>query len=365
VEDAADGVTSVIIQRFVENAHRDSAGVEHEILADVAAGIGEAIRKLFVGGKQEEAGGFRAIGGNDYGLGLLSVGVTLGIEIRGTDGAATVVEFDFVDVGIRADFAVASFFGHANGGGERTGFCADLTPEAQTKTTIDASTAAGVRLGKNGHGRRKRMPTELASGTFKNYAAGFYGKRGHGIRLGTRRIEGTGAGESGDADFPFDLGVVGLKVGIGDGPIHEIGAGDGADLAALNKIDFVEAPEVRGEMHTGAADEAAVHESALLFGCIARSFTESIGLQLGVIGEQILLQNFDFVVDEIIFCEVGPLFENDYAEAVAGQFLGENAAGGTGADDYKIDFVGGAIFRCFDWEGGHDLVFSGARVQPG
>ena len=42
--------------------------------------------------------------------------------------------------------------------------------------------------------------------------------------------------------------------------------GIGADFAALDEIDFVEAPEIRGEVHARAANEAAVHERALRLG---------------------------------------------------------------------------------------------------
>src|SRR6266403_3530249 len=46
VEDAADSESFVVVQLFIENTERNSTGVEHEILADEAAGVGEAIREL-------------------------------------------------------------------------------------------------------------------------------------------------------------------------------------------------------------------------------------------------------------------------------------------------------------------------------
>lgn len=66
------------------------------------------------------------------------------------------------------------------------------------------------------------MPAEFLSAAFEDDAATFDGKRGHRIGPGARRVEGAGVGEARDADFPFDFGVVRLKVGVGDGPIDKI-----------------------------------------------------------------------------------------------------------------------------------------------
>jgi len=84
-----------------------------------------------------------------------------------------------------------------------------------------------------------------------------------------------------------------------------------------------------------------------------------------MIGQKILVEDFDFVVNEVFLGKVRALFENDDAEAVAGQFLGEDAAGCTGTDDDEIDFVGCFVFGLV---GHHDLVFStsgGFGCQPG
>ncbi len=97
-------------------------------------------------------------------------------------------------------------------------------------------------------------------------------------------------------------------------------------------------------MHASAADEPTIDQRPLRFSLFLRSFAKGIGLQLGMIGEQILLENFYFVMDEILFREVRPLFENYHAETVSGQLFGENASGSARTDDDKIHFVGGSIF---------------------
>src|SRR4029077_5704163 len=149
---------------------------------------------------------------------------------------------------------------------EGAGFCADFAAEGEAETAIDAGAASGTRLGKNGHGSGERMPAELAGGALENDAGTFHGQRGHGIGLGARRIERAGASQAGDADFPFDLCVIRLEIGVGDGPVAEVGTGDGTNFTALDEVDFMEAPEIGGEMYTGAADATAVDEGALGLG---------------------------------------------------------------------------------------------------
>ena len=78
-------------------------------------------------------------------------------------------------------------------------------------------------------------------------------------------------------------------------------AGNRAHFAALYEINFVEAPEIRGEMHAGAAHAASIDQRALLLGFILRRFAKRGGLQLGMIGQQVFAQHADFVVGVIRF----------------------------------------------------------------
>src|SRR5580704_9444311 len=99
------------------------------MLADFAAAVGEAVGKLFVGGEEQKARGFGTVRAEYDSFGFLALNVPLCVEINGSGGAAVVVELDAVNVRIRADFAAAGFFGHADGGGQRTGFCSDFAGE--------------------------------------------------------------------------------------------------------------------------------------------------------------------------------------------------------------------------------------------
>jgi hypothetical protein len=178
---------------------------------------------------------------------------------------------------------------------------------------------------------------------------------GAGIRPRARRIERAGAGEARHADFPFHLRVIGLKVGVGNRPVGETRSGDWADFAALDEVDFVEAPKICGEMDAGATDQAAVDDRALGLGFFVGRLAKRVGLQLGMIRKQVFAQYLYFVVGEVGFGKVRALLQDYNAEAVFRQFLGDDAAGGPGAYDHEIDFVRRLVLRLF---GGHDLVLS-------
>ena len=88
-----------------------------------------------------------------------------------------------------------------------------------------------------------------------------------------------------------------------------------------------------------------------------------------MIGEQVFLKNFDFVVRKIGFGKVRPLFEDDDAEAVGGKFFGEHAARGAGPHDDKVHGLGSFVLGLIDL---HCLSASfsteraaGAACQPG
>src|SRR5437899_3767389 len=189
--------------------------------------------------------------------------IALLIEVDGPHGAASGISFDAMHIRIGTNFAAAGAFRRPDGGSERAGFCANLAAKEKTEATIDAGASSGARLRKNRHWRWERMPAELARGALENHTGRLHRQWRHGIGLRTRRIERAGAGQARDTDFPFDFRVVRLEVRVGDRPIREAGAGNRANLASLNEIDFVEAPEIRGEVHAGSANTPPVNKRAL------------------------------------------------------------------------------------------------------
>src|SRR5271154_3144432 len=105
VEDTADGKTFVVVEGMLENTDGKRAAVKHQVLADDSAAVGEAVRKLLVGGEQQEARRFRAIRADNDGFRFLALDVALRIEINSAGGAAVSMDLDAMDVGVRADFA--------------------------------------------------------------------------------------------------------------------------------------------------------------------------------------------------------------------------------------------------------------------
>ncbi|HWH78437.1 MAG TPA: hypothetical protein VNT76_13740, partial [Candidatus Binatus sp.] len=158
---------------LVENADGDGAGVEHQIFADTATGIGEPVRKLAGCGKAKKARRFGAIRGENDGLGFLQMYVFLLVEVDGAGGTAPLIDVNFVDVAVGTDFASARFFGDGNHAGERAGFGFYFAAERQTETTINTGAAPCAGLRKDGHGRGERIPAEFARGAFEDYAVGF------------------------------------------------------------------------------------------------------------------------------------------------------------------------------------------------
>src|ERR1700730_19269175 len=150
MKQAADGETFVIVDGMLEDGGGDAAAVEHEIFADDAAGVGETVGELFVGGEQKQARSFGAVGADDYGFGFLQMRVAFFVEVNGAGDAAVAVQLDAMDVGVGANFAAAGFLGDGNGGGEGAGFGANFAAEGQAEAAVDAGAAAGTGLGKNG-----------------------------------------------------------------------------------------------------------------------------------------------------------------------------------------------------------------------
>src|SRR6266849_2304047 len=117
VQHAADVVALVIVQGVLEQTDNEPVAVEHDVFADQAAGIGEAVGELRVGRKQKQARGFGAVGANYHCLSLLQMRVALLIEVHCADRAPIGVRLDAMHVRIGTNFAAPRALRHSNGGG--------------------------------------------------------------------------------------------------------------------------------------------------------------------------------------------------------------------------------------------------------
>jgi hypothetical protein len=81
----------------------------------------------------------------------------------------------------------------------------------------------------------------------------------------------------------------------------------------------------------------------MALGFVLRRLAERSGLKFRVIRELVPLHDLYFIVREIGFGEVRPLFKHHHAKAISGKFFRKHAPGCARTNDDKIDFVRGPV----------------------
>src|SRR6056297_2524374 len=176
---------------------------------------------------------------------------TVGGPVADPGSAAGFVGFDTRSRAHGPDFTATGCQRLGNHRGHRRRLGRDFTAEAPAESAVHAGRSTVVDLGEDGDRGGVGLVAKLFARPFEQHARGLYRHR--------RAWVAPGAGWVGrplntrDADFPIDLGVIGLEVLIGNGPVVETGAGNGAEQASLLEIDFAETPVVGGEMNAAAA----------------------------------------------------------------------------------------------------------------
>ena len=107
-------------------------------------------------------------------------------------------------------------------------------------------------------------------------------------------------------------------------------------------------PEIRREVHAGAADASPINQGTLRLGFFVGRLAERIRLKFRMVGELVLGQDFDFVVAKIGFRQVRALLQDNHAKTVGRKLLGEDAAGRARAHDDKVHFVGSLVVGLVD-----------------
>src|SRR5260370_1363130 len=96
-------------------------------------------------------------------------------------------------------------------------------------------------------------------------------------------------------------------------------------MAVARELDFAPTSQPKARQkpqftqalrHGRGWERMAIGHRALLLRFVIRSLTEGVWLQFGMIREQVFLEDFDFVVREIGFREVGALLEDDDTKTV-------------------------------------------------
>ncbi len=331
----------VLVERLGEARPRLRVVVEHQVPADEAARVREAVRMPARLREEEEPGRLRAVGGEHDrpgGLGLLDA---LGVQVHHARHASLRARLDARHDAAVADLAAAGPLGHGDHRRQRRRLRADLARLTPAEAAVDARGPLVVGSRQDRQRGRLRGVAGPCGAVAQEHAGGLDRHGGHGIAARSRRV--AGARLAGYAHLPVDLGVVGLELVVGDGPVGEGRPGNRAEQAALTEVDGPEAPVVRREVQAAAADGLGVEEGGeeegrrrLLIGRRAPG--------VGMVGEapdQAAVEvRLDLVVAELEGTQVRALLHHDDGEAVGGEFLGQHSAGRSRADDHEIDLLG-------------------------
>src|SRR5262245_24102272 len=209
--------------------------------------------------------------------------------------------------------------------------------------------AALIGLRKNCQRRRKSVPAELFRSALHEHARRFNGQGWKRIWLGARWIKRTCARQSRYAQLPFGFCVIRLEIRIGDWPVFQTSSRNGALPRTLHEINLVEPPIVGGEVNTAAADQPAIPDHWLDTSLNVFRIAKCGWLQVRVIGKRIQVERPKFLMIELTRLNTWSLLQYDYTKTIGRQFLGEDAAGGSGTDDYEVHRIRVVVFHA----GGH------------
>ena len=227
----------------------------HQVAPHPIVAIAEAVGKKTGFGIQQQAGRFRGRSGNHHEVGGLFAPVAALVEVFDSRGAALLVGHDFPDHAFGAQRAVAGGEGARDHRVVRAALGVDLARKAHAPAAAHAPAPAVVRHRVAQHRKIKRMEVQPTCRGFQDLVLAAVRQRGHGQRPAARPFEDVVRVVTGNTDFPFRLGVVGLQVLIADGPVVQGAARHGAVRAAHAKV-FLEVAPRHGAVTEGTATHA-------------------------------------------------------------------------------------------------------------
>lgn len=308
--------------------------MQHQVLADEAGGVGQAVGVLGGGGEQEQARGADAVGADDDRVGELSVFDAFAVDPQGALGAAVLAGEDPADSGA--------------GDQDRPG-AQGVRPEGDVGGGLGAlrtAPLAGAPTGALGQllellardrvGARPPVPAQRVHARGRPAARLAQGVRGQRV-VESLRVGGIAA-EAGDADEPVHPVVVRGEVGVGDGPVvaHAVEAADG-------EVGRQQTRPLGAVEEAGAADRVVHDRRHVRVGQVQRVVRRQIA-DVRVVGPLVLDQQLPLGVVDRVVRRVDPvaLLQADHAETACGQRVRDDPAGGPGADDENV----GHVARC-------------------
>ena len=187
--------------------------------------------------------------------------IALRVEINRSGRSPVRINLDLVYVRIRPNLAAPRFLGNVNHRRQRARLRTDFAAKSKTESAIHASAAARARLRQNRHRRWKRIPSRFRPAFSNSTPEPFVGSGGIGNGFDRGGSKGLAPAKPRNSDFPLDLRVIRLQVGVCDRPVRKPCAGNRPDLAAFDEIDLVESPEVRREVNARPAYKSAIRQS--------------------------------------------------------------------------------------------------------
>ena len=322
------------VRVLIEVAEDGAVGVEHQVAADEAGGVGDAVGELRGFAVQHDARGADGVAGHDDDVGADEAFAAVAVVVDDAVGHAVVADRDFAHAGAGAQF-------HAGADGVRPvgDVGAGLRPLGAAGGAVGEVDAAGAAFVVRARDRAVAgppVPAELVDGTGQDLAGAAERERRH---LGFVGRVGGVAGQARDAGDAVVLVVVGGEGGVVDRPV----VGDAIERLHA-EVAGVEAGEMAGIEHGAAADAVEVADQdggVVLVDRVVGIARAAVGGD----GEVADLPGLPVSAGGGVVVRVHPvaLLEANDAHLRVGQAVGRGAARGAGADDHHVCDVGHGV----------------------
>ncbi len=343
VDDACAGDHAfVVVERVLEQAARVRTVADHEVLADDAARVREAVREARRLRQQQQTRGLGPVGRQHDDLRLLEVLALVGVEVSRTGDAAARVDRDLAHVAPGPNFAIAARHRERQHRDRRARARAHVTAEARAHSAVHARGPAHVGARDDRERAWDHRETQLARGRLEQRARRLHRHGRHGVILLHRCHERRVHTQPRNAHLPFRLRVVRFDFVVRDRPVREARARDLADMARFVELPRQMPPAAPAVGHGAAANDAAIGMRARRRFLLVRA-AERISLPRWIAHQAILGRGItvrELVLRVLPVATVlapAALLEHDNGEARRRDLFGHDAAGGARTDDDEVD----------------------------
>ena len=183
---------------------------------------------------------------------------------------------------------------------------------------------------------RESIPTERFAPLVEFLGIARDGQRRARIADAARTFKLVGAGPAGDAERPFNLRIIGLKIVVADRPISQRRAFDLARDGPDTEIVRREPRQPTLPMHGSAAHHLGHRAEHLKMGFLLRRRARRARIEQRVRPEIVSVDIREFIAAERLPGPPRSALQRDDAHAALGKNLGGGGARGASADDANI-----------------------------